>query len=251
MLATVILWRQSEDRHLAEGYSKRDAGIVLAGGCSSRMGRSKALLPYKDGLLHQHMSRMLREAGLGHVYLSGEVPGAEAIPDRHLHAGPAQAIADLLEKFSGIYDRLLVVPVDMPLLTADVLTHLQQQPGSSYFIRHPLPVCLRTGKSRRGSAFGARSDCRLCSPSARPARSLETCHAEFQHAGRVGGSLRVLRSHHHWHSIVIPRLRGDDCGGHAKPVIWSLARRVGKPGRSGRCRLAAVLRRWRPDYRHA
>lgn len=146
MLATVILWRQSEDRHLAEGCLKRDAGVVLVGGCSSRMGTSKALLPYKGGLLHQHMSGMLREAGLGHVYLSGEVPGAEAIPDRHPHAGPAQAIANLLEKFSGTYDRLLVVPVDMPLLTASVLTHLLQQPGSSHFIRHPLPVCLRTGK---------------------------------------------------------------------------------------------------------
>ena len=146
MLATVILWRQSEDRHLAEGCSKRDAGVVLVGGCSSRMGTSKALLPYKGGLLHQHMGRMLREAGLGHVYLSGEVPGAEAIPDRHPHAGPAQAIANLLEKFSGTYDRLLVVPVDMPLLTAGVLTHLLQQPGSSHFTRHPLPVCLKTGK---------------------------------------------------------------------------------------------------------
>lgn len=131
---------------MAEGCSKRDAGVVLVGGGSSRMGTSKALLPYQDGLLHQHMSRMLREAGLGHVYLSGEVPGAEAIPDRHPHAGPAQAIANLLEKFSGTYDRLLVVPVDMPLLTAGVLTHLLQQPGSSYFTRHPLPVCLKTGK---------------------------------------------------------------------------------------------------------
>lgn len=131
---------------MTEGCLRRDAGIVLVGGHSSRMGTSKALLPYGDGFLYQHMLAMLKAAGLVHVYLSGEVPGAEAIPDRHPHAGPAQAIVSLLEEFSGTYERLLVVPVDMPLLTNDVLTHLLRQPGGNYFVRHPLPVCLKTGK---------------------------------------------------------------------------------------------------------
>jgi hypothetical protein len=31
---------------------------------------------------------------------------------------------------------------------AEVLTHLLQQPGGSHFIRHPLPVCLKTGEVR-------------------------------------------------------------------------------------------------------
>ena len=49
----------------------KTAGIVLAGGRSSRMGTSKALLRYKDRPLIEHMQNLLHQAGLDDVYISG------------------------------------------------------------------------------------------------------------------------------------------------------------------------------------
>ena len=51
------------------------AGIVLAGGKSSRMGQNKALLSYRGQPLIEHMQRLIGQAGLQDVYISGDVPG--------------------------------------------------------------------------------------------------------------------------------------------------------------------------------
>lgn len=132
------------------------AGIVLAGGRSSRMGTSKALLVYHGQPLYVHMMGVLRAAGLDHVYISGDVLDIDCVPDMHPHEGPARAIADLQEKFSGQYTRLLIVPVDMPLLTSAVLRTLLDQPGSSHLQGHPFPLCLEVRRidARVTSMYG-------------------------------------------------------------------------------------------------
>lgn len=64
------------------------AGIVLAGGRSSRMGRDKALLPWHGRTLLEHMRGLLRQAGAQRVWVSGAYPAFAGIPDRIAHCGP-------------------------------------------------------------------------------------------------------------------------------------------------------------------
>lgn len=132
----------------AEGAGRMDkaAGIVLAGGRSARMGTSKALLRYNDRPLIEHMQDLLRQAGLGAVYISGDVPGYDGIHDAVRHDGPARAMAELLARFEGRHERIVFVPVDMPLLRPEALRGLLEQEGSVYYGDYPLPACLSTGR---------------------------------------------------------------------------------------------------------
>ncbi|UUS13945.1 NTP transferase domain-containing protein [Stenotrophomonas sp. CD2] len=63
-------------------------GIVLAGGLSSRMGRDKALLPWKGRTLLEHMRGLLLQAGAGRVWVSGDYPAFGGIPDQVARCGP-------------------------------------------------------------------------------------------------------------------------------------------------------------------
>ena len=132
-----------------------DAGIVLAGGRSSRMGTNKALLRYKDTPLVEHMKSLLVQAGLNDVFISGDVPGYACLPDQACYQGPAQAMIQLLRHFEGRYRRLLFVPVDMPLIEIDALRGLLKGDGSVYYGGYPLPACLLTG-GREESAQSVR-----------------------------------------------------------------------------------------------
>ena len=120
-------------------------GVVLAGGRSSRMGENKALMTYQGQKLVDHMANLLRQAGCAAVHISGEVPGYDCIADAVRHEGPVRAMTDLLRCFSDRYERLLFVPVDMPLIAVEPLRQLMSQGGNVYYRDHPLPVCLRMG----------------------------------------------------------------------------------------------------------
>lgn len=118
------------------------AGIVLAGGRSSRMGRNKALLEFKGRPLVRHMMDTMREAGLENIFVSGSLDGYPCIPDESPFTGPAQGIRGVLQKISG-YKGYLFVPVDMPLLSSRVLKFLMEQENGGYFMGWPLPVYLK------------------------------------------------------------------------------------------------------------
>jgi molybdopterin-guanine dinucleotide biosynthesis protein A len=113
------------------------SGFVLAGGKSTRMGRDKALLKWRDGTLLDHMVGLLRT-----VADPVTIVGRGSLPDRVPGLGPLSGIATGLE--STFTDANLFVAVDLPFLTHDFLSYLQSRiEGSS----HPLIVC------KIGSAF--------------------------------------------------------------------------------------------------
>jgi molybdopterin-guanine dinucleotide biosynthesis protein A len=100
-------------------------GLLLCGGRSSRMGQDKALLQLSGPLgaesLLQRGLRLLREAGCGGVWLSGDYPGFAAIPDDPAWCGrgPLAGIASALQRYPEA--RWLILPVDMPGMDAPLL----------------------------------------------------------------------------------------------------------------------------------
>lgn len=124
--------------------NKKIAGVVLAGGRSSRMGQDKALLDYNGQSLLDHMIELLKQVGLDDVYVSGDFKGYRSISDSTPHEGPAYAMHDVLQHLSGV-DGVLFVPVDTPLLNAQILHLLIQQEKGAYFAEHPLPAFI-TGR---------------------------------------------------------------------------------------------------------
>ena len=118
---------------------KKIVGVVLAGGRSSRMGQDKALLDYNGKPLLDHMIGLLEKSGLTDIYVSGDFEGYRCIPDSAPHEGPAYAMHDVLTALDG-YDGALFVPVDMPLLSAEILRLLIRQDKGGYFMNSPLPA---------------------------------------------------------------------------------------------------------------
>ncbi len=109
------------------------AGIVLAGGKSSRMGRDKALLRVGDGppLVELVVGRLRTLVGEVIVVASdgarfGALP-AKIVPDVYPDAGPLSGI------YSGLLaterHRALVTASDMPFLSRRLLSHLLEAPG--------------------------------------------------------------------------------------------------------------------------
>lgn len=121
-------------------------GLILAGGASSRMGRDKAALVLDGVSLLDRARALLREAGAKTVAVSGRPDAEGAIPDRTALAGPHLAAWDALLILAEAGHRLaLVVPVDMPLMTAAALDPLiaAASIGAAAYEDHPLPFCAR------------------------------------------------------------------------------------------------------------
>lgn len=114
-------------------------GVVLAGGLSTRMGQDKALLRWQGQSLLEHMRALLHSAGCERVVVSG----LQDYPDRQQDAGPLAGIARLMAEFPD--QRLLFVPVDMPLLKPDSLQSLLNASELVYFNRCYLPLAVTAG----------------------------------------------------------------------------------------------------------
>jgi molybdopterin-guanine dinucleotide biosynthesis protein A len=123
-------------------------GILLAGGTSSRFGSPKALAEYEGETLVDRAWRLLGEVCDERLVVG---PGGLADPG----TGPVAAIAAGLR--AATRDVAVVIPVDMPLLTAEALLELagacreaavaQQGPLPCAVSRHVLPV-FETGERK-------------------------------------------------------------------------------------------------------
>lgn len=93
-------------------------GLVLAGGLSTRMGHDKAKLRRNRQTMLEFTQTLLQSLGM-EVLVSG---GEQGITDVIPQSGPLAGIYTVINQYA--VDALLIVPVDMPLLTAPVLQTL-------------------------------------------------------------------------------------------------------------------------------
>jgi molybdopterin-guanine dinucleotide biosynthesis protein A len=102
------------------------AGYVLVGGKSSRMGRDKALLPYRGSTLAKYIADAARAAA-GSATLVGEPArfahlGFRVIPDSVAGAGPLGGIHAALRDTTADWN--LILACDMPEVSMDFLSLL-------------------------------------------------------------------------------------------------------------------------------
>jgi len=108
-------------------------GFVLTGGQSSRMGRDKALLPYRGATLVEWVAGLVREAA-GSVTLVGGPEryaslGFPCLTERYSGCGPLSGIEAALRL--GGAEWSLIVACDMPALDAAWLGRLFESAPSS------------------------------------------------------------------------------------------------------------------------
>lgn len=109
-------------------------GVVLAGGLSSRMGQDKAQLKRQQKATYpseksahsmlDFSKQLLADAGIKEIVISGD---NHQIPDRVAHAGPVGGIYSVLSHYPEHLQpkALLILPVDLPLMTAAALSELR------------------------------------------------------------------------------------------------------------------------------
>jgi len=104
-------------------------GVVLAGGLSSRMGQDKSLLPRGSNRNSPSMvdfsKQLLTDSGISNIVISGD---NHQVPDLVKGAGPVGGIFSVLQhclKKQIQPKALLILPVDLPLMTASALKQLR------------------------------------------------------------------------------------------------------------------------------
>ncbi len=118
-------------------------GLVLAGGRSSRMGQDKSQLSWDGKPLYRHMMSLLTQAGVDKVLISGSGFSIDdsVIEDVVPGRGPISGIHAALKRLQD-GDRLLVIPVDMPLVPAKAIQILGGQQQACCFKGFNLPMIL-------------------------------------------------------------------------------------------------------------
>ena len=102
--------------------------ILLAGGLSIRMGQDKAVLQINGESLLQRGCKLLEESGSAVNLVSGREGFPNSVADIIPHAGPPGGLYSCLEyllKLEQLNNSpIIIVPVDMPFLNADLLQAL-------------------------------------------------------------------------------------------------------------------------------
>ena len=109
------------------------------------MGENKALIRWKGKPFIEHMQDILASMQLHSIIISGTVQGYCSIEDTRAHQGPVSGIYTVAQHIKDTIKNLVVVPIDMPLLTPDLIERLiraQKSTHASFYSNYPLPCCL-------------------------------------------------------------------------------------------------------------
>ena len=100
-------------------------GVVLAGGLSSRMGKDKSKLSRaKSNNMLDFSKQLLIDVGIKNIIVSGD---NHEVPDLVPQSGPVGGIYSVLTHYPEHLQpkSLLILPVDLPLMTATELSKLR------------------------------------------------------------------------------------------------------------------------------
>ena len=106
------------------------AAIILSAGASSRMGRPKALIPYREGTFLEHLIKVTRHprigvtrvvlgAGAEEIRTIAKLDPSVVVLNPDWEQGQLSSICEGLRSLAGIEtDGILLCPVDHPLVSA-------------------------------------------------------------------------------------------------------------------------------------
>lgn len=134
---------------------KKTIGVILVGGKSSRMGTDKASLILSGVRLVDHVAKVLTLSGVSDVVVSGEIGGYESIQDMVSNKGPVGGIcSSLIRCYEKGFDKAVIFPVDMPLISREVARLLIDSSENSaidftftFFEKNPLPLAVKIDES--------------------------------------------------------------------------------------------------------
>jgi molybdenum cofactor cytidylyltransferase len=163
------------------------AAVILSAGASSRMGRPKALLPYREGTFLEHLievtrhpridvTRVVLGAGAEVIRTIAKLDPSIVVLNADWEHGQLSSVWAGLSSLAGIdIDGMVLCPVDHPLVSARLVGELVER-----FYENKKAIVLPTYNGRRGhpvifstALFGEL----LAAPAEQGARSVVWAHA--------------------------------------------------------------------------
>jgi molybdenum cofactor cytidylyltransferase len=133
------------------------AAIILSAGASCRMGRPKALLPYREGTFLEHLIQVTRHprvgvtrvvlgAGAQEISEIAKLDRSAVVFNTNWEQGQLSSIGEGIRCLEGLgTDGMILCPVDHPLVSAVLVGELIE-----HFYSTGKAIVLPTYKGRRG-----------------------------------------------------------------------------------------------------
>jgi len=133
------------------------AAVILSAGASSRMGRPKALLPYREGTFLEHLigvtrhprigvTRVVLGAGAEAIRTAAKLDPSIVVLNPEWEQGQLSSIGAGLRSLEGIEtDGMVLCPVDHPLVSARLVSELVER-----FYEEKKAIVVPTYNGRRG-----------------------------------------------------------------------------------------------------
>jgi molybdenum cofactor cytidylyltransferase len=133
------------------------AAVILSAGASTRMGRPKALLPYREGTFLEHLIQVTRDSRIGitRVVLGAgadNIKAAAKLEDSVVVFNPDWELGQLSSIWAGVRsldaietDGIVLCPVDHPLVSARLVGELVDR-----FYEEKKTIVLPTFRGKRG-----------------------------------------------------------------------------------------------------